>query len=48
VPVEIGALGTIKTGLYHNLQLLSGHLSAVELYDIAVMSTAQIFGTVSE
>ena len=48
VPVEFGVLGTIKTGLYQNLQLLPGHLSAIELYKITVMNTAHIFGTVSE
>jgi len=50
VPIEIGVLGTIKTGLYQNLQLLPGHLSAIELYvyKITVMSTAHIFGTGSE
>jgi hypothetical protein len=30
-PVIIRALGTIKKGLYHNLQLLPGHRSANEL-----------------
>ena len=42
VPVIIGALGTIKVGLDQNLQLLSGHLSAIELQKIALMSTAHI------
>ena len=46
MPVEIGVLGTIKTGLYQNLQLHPGHLSAIELYKITVMSTAHILGTV--
>ena len=40
VPVIIGALGTIKMGLDQNLQLLSGHLSAIELQQITVMGTA--------
>jgi len=31
VPVIIGVLGTIKTGLDHNLQLLPGQLLAKEL-----------------
>jgi hypothetical protein len=31
VPVIIGALGTIKKGLDRNLQVLSGHPSAIEL-----------------
>jgi len=31
VPVIIGALGTIKKGLDQNLQLLTGHPSAIEL-----------------
>jgi hypothetical protein len=34
VPVIIGALGTIKMRLDQNLQLLSGHLSAVRLQKI--------------
>jgi hypothetical protein len=42
VPVIIGALGTIKVGLDQNLQLLPGHLSAIELQKIALMSTAHI------
>ena len=31
VPVTIGALGTIKTGLDQNCQLLPGQASAIEL-----------------
>ena len=31
VPVVIGALGTIKKELDQNLELLPGHLSAIEL-----------------
>jgi hypothetical protein len=42
VPVIIGALGTIKKGLDQNLQLLSGHLSDIELQKIT-MSTAHSF-----
>jgi len=42
VPVIIGALGTIKKGLDQNLQVLPGHLSAIELQKIAQMSTAHI------
>jgi len=39
VPVVNGALGTIKKGLYQNLQLLPSHLSAIELQKITLMST---------
>ena len=46
VPVIIGALGTIKRGLDQNLQLLSGHLSAVELKKITLMGTAHIIRNV--
>jgi len=35
VPAIIGALGTIKKGLDQNLQVLPGHLSAIELKRIA-------------
>jgi len=35
VPAIIGALGTIKKGLDQNLQVLPGHLSAIELKKIA-------------
>jgi hypothetical protein len=42
VPVITGALGTIKMGLDQNLQLLSGHLSAVGLQKITLMGTAHI------
>jgi len=41
VPVIIVALGTIKKGSVHNLQLLPGHPSAIELH-IALMSAAHI------
>jgi hypothetical protein len=40
VSVIIGALGTIKKGLDQNLQLLPGHLSAVELQKVTLKSTA--------
>jgi len=43
VPVVIGALGTIRMGLDQNLQLLPGHLSAIELQNITLMGTAHIF-----
>jgi hypothetical protein len=36
----IGALGTIKKGLYQNLFILPGHPSAVQLQEITLMSTA--------
>jgi hypothetical protein len=42
VPVIIGALGTIKKGLFQNLQLLPGHPSAIELQKITLMSTGHI------
>jgi len=35
VSAIIGALGTIKKGLDQNLQVLPGHLSAIELQKIA-------------
>jgi hypothetical protein len=38
----IGALGTIKTGLHKNLQVLPGYPSAIELQKITLMSTAYI------
>jgi hypothetical protein len=41
-PVTTGALGTIKKGLDENLQLLSGHPSAIELKKITAMITAHI------
>jgi hypothetical protein len=41
-PVIIEALGTIKKGLYENLQLLSGHPSATELQKITIISTEHI------
>jgi len=39
LPVIIGVLKTIKKRLEQNLQLLPGHLSAIEL-QITLMSTA--------
>jgi hypothetical protein len=42
VPIIIGATGTIKKGLGHNLQLLPGHPSAIELQKVTLMSTAHI------
>jgi len=42
VPVIIGALGTIKKGLDKNLQLLPGQLSATDLQNIKLTSTAHI------
>jgi len=46
MPVMIRALGTIKKGFDQNLKLLPGHLLAVELQKITLMSTAHIIGTV--
>jgi hypothetical protein len=40
VQVITGALGTIKTGLDQNCQLVPGHRSAIELQKITLMSTA--------
>ena len=42
VPVIIGALGTINKGLDQNLQLPPGHLLAIELQKITLMSTVCI------
>ena len=42
VPVIIGALRTIKTGLDQNLQLRPGQPSATELQKITLMSTARV------
>jgi len=39
VPVVLGASGTIKKGLDQNLQLLPGHLSAIRVQKITLMST---------
>ena len=46
VPVKIGVLGTIRKGLYQNLQLLPGHPSAIQLYKITLRSAAHIIVTV--
>ena len=40
VPVITGAQGTIKKRLDQKLQLLPGHLSAIELQKITLLSTA--------
>jgi len=42
VPITIGALGTIKQGLYQNLQLLPGHSSAIQLKKVTLLSTEHI------
>ena len=42
VSVVFGALGTIKKGLDHNLRLLPGHPSAIDLQKITLKSTAHI------
>jgi len=43
VPVIIGALGTVKSGLDQNLQLLPAHQTAAELQKFTLMSTAHSF-----
>jgi len=48
VPVMTGALGITKKGLDQKLQLLPGHLSAIELQKITLMSTAHVMRTVLE
>jgi len=42
VPFITGALGPIKKELDKNLQLLPGHLSAIELQKVTLKSTAHI------
>ena len=42
VPIITGAQGTIKKRSDQNLQLLPGHLSATELQNITLMSTAHV------
>ena len=43
VQLVIGALGEIKKGLDDkNLQVLSGHPSAIELQKVTLMSTAHV------
>jgi len=44
LPVITGALGTMKKGLDQNLQLLPGHLSAIDLQKVTIMCTAHIIG----
>ena len=44
VSVIVGELGTIENGLDENLQLLSGHRSAIELQKVTLMSTAKCWG----
>ena len=46
VPVMIGALGIIKKGLDQKLQLLPGHLSAIELQKITLMNNVHVMRTV--
>jgi len=40
LPLLVGALGTVKKEVDQNLQLLPGHLSAMQLQKITLMSTA--------
>ena len=42
VPVVTGALGTIKTGLDQNVQLLPGHPLVIELQKITLMSAEHV------
>jgi hypothetical protein len=42
VPVILGALGTIKKGLDQNLLLLPGHLLAIWVQKITLMSTTHV------
>ena len=42
VPFITGALGTIKKGLYQNLQLLLDHSSAKELLKATQLNTAHL------
>jgi len=46
VPPITGALGTITKGYYQNLQLFSGHLLAMELQKITLISTEHIISKV--
>jgi hypothetical protein len=46
LPVTTAALATIKEGLYQNLQLLPGHLLAIPLQKITLISTAHFIGKV--
>ena len=43
VPVITGALETVQKGIDQNLQLLPGHLSAIDLQKITLMHTANTF-----
>jgi len=43
VPVIIGALGTIKSGLDQKLKLLSAHQTATDLQKFTLMNTAHSF-----
>ena len=40
VPLIVGALGRVQTGLDYNLQLIPGHTSAIELQKITLIRTA--------
>jgi hypothetical protein len=42
VPVIIGASETIKKGSVQNVRLLPGHLSAMELQKVTLMSAAHV------
>jgi len=42
VSVTAGALKTIKKGIDQNLQWLPGHMSAIELQKITLISTVDI------
>jgi hypothetical protein len=48
VPVIIGELGTVNKGLDQNVQLPSGHRSAIELQKFTLMGTANGFPLVLE
>ena len=43
-PFITGALGTIKKGLDQNLKLFMGHLLAIGLHKMTLMSTAHSIG----
>ena len=40
VPLIVGALRRVQTGLGYNLQLLPGHTSAIQLQKITLIRTA--------
>jgi hypothetical protein len=44
LPVITGALGTFQEGLDQSLQVLPGHLLAIELQKVTVISTAHSIG----